>query len=123
MTVVVVGGGVLGMMHALEARRLGHDVVHLEREPGSRGASVRNFGLIGVSGRAPGPELELARRARVQLREVADPWLDVAERAAVGQRRGVDRGVDRGEGRAHGIDGGIVAGRIGRQVAVARQIT
>lgn len=36
MTVVVVGGGVLGLMHALEARRLGHDVVHLEREAGSR---------------------------------------------------------------------------------------
>jgi FAD dependent oxidoreductase TIGR03364 len=71
MTVVVVGGGVLGMMHALEARRLGHDVVHLEREPGSRGASVRNFGLIWVSGRAPGPELELARRARVRWDEIA----------------------------------------------------
>lgn len=71
MTVVVVGGGVLGMMHALEARRLGHDVVHLEREPGSRGASVRNFGLIWVSGRAPGPELELARQARVRWDEIA----------------------------------------------------
>jgi FAD dependent oxidoreductase TIGR03364 len=71
MTVVVVGGGVLGLMHALEARRLGHDVVHLEREPGARGASVRNFGLIWVSGRAPGPELELARRARIRWDEIA----------------------------------------------------
>jgi NADPH-dependent 2,4-dienoyl-CoA reductase/sulfur reductase-like enzyme len=35
MSVVVVGGGVLGFMHALEARRLGHPVTHLEREPGS----------------------------------------------------------------------------------------
>jgi len=40
MSVVVVGGGVLGFMHALEARRHGHAVTHLEREPGSRGASV-----------------------------------------------------------------------------------
>ncbi len=40
MSVVVVGGGVLGFMHALEARRRGHPVTHLEREPGSRGASV-----------------------------------------------------------------------------------
>ena len=71
MTVVVVGGGVLGMMHALEARRLGHDVVHLEREPGPRGASVRNFGLIWVSGRAGGPELDLARRARARWAEIA----------------------------------------------------
>jgi glycine/D-amino acid oxidase-like deaminating enzyme len=71
MTIVVVGGGVLGMMHALEARRLGHDVVHLERESGSRRASVRNFGLIWVSGRAPGPEPELARRARIRWDEIA----------------------------------------------------
>ncbi len=62
--VVVVGGGVLGMMHAAAARDRGDHVVHLEREPGSRGASVRNFGLIWVSGRAPGPELELALRSR-----------------------------------------------------------
>jgi FAD dependent oxidoreductase TIGR03364 len=62
--VVVVGGGVLGMMHALTARQRGYRVVHLEREPAARGASVRNFGLIWVSGRAPGPELALALRAR-----------------------------------------------------------
>jgi len=69
--VVVVGGGVLGMMHALEARRRGHDVVHLEREAGPRGASVRNFGLVWVSGRAPGPELALAVRARQRWEELA----------------------------------------------------
>jgi glycine/D-amino acid oxidase-like deaminating enzyme len=62
--VVVVGGGVLGTMHALAARRRGLDVLHLEREPEARGASVRNFGLIWVSGRAAGPELSLALRAR-----------------------------------------------------------
>jgi FAD dependent oxidoreductase TIGR03364 len=62
--VVVVGGGVLGMMHALAARQRGYRVVHLEREPAARGASVRNFGLIWVSGRAPGSELALALRAR-----------------------------------------------------------
>jgi FAD dependent oxidoreductase TIGR03364 len=71
MSVVVVGGGVLGFMHALEARRQGHAVIHLEREPGSRGASVRNFGLIWVSGRAGGPELDLARRARARWAEIA----------------------------------------------------
>jgi glycine/D-amino acid oxidase-like deaminating enzyme len=81
MTVVVVGGGVLGMMHALEARRLGHDVVHLEREAGSRGASVRNFGLIWVSGRAPGPELDLARRARARWAEIAGQVPGVGFRA------------------------------------------
>ena len=58
------GGGVLGTMHAYAARSRGFDVVQLEREAGPRGASVRNFGLVWVSGRAAGPELALAQRAR-----------------------------------------------------------
>ena len=69
--VVVVGGGVLGMMHAIEARQRGYHVVHLEREPVPRGASVRNFGLIWVSGRAPGSELDLALRARARWAQIA----------------------------------------------------
>ena len=62
--VVIVGGGVLGTMHALEACRRGWEVVHLEADAGPRRASVRNFGLVWVSGRAAGPELTLAVRAR-----------------------------------------------------------
>jgi FAD dependent oxidoreductase TIGR03364 len=62
--VVIVGGGVLGTMHAVAARRRGFEVVQLEREAGARGASVRNFGLVWVSGRRAGPELALALRAR-----------------------------------------------------------
>src|SRR6201995_5861752 len=62
--VVIVGGGVLGTMHAVMARRRGFEVVQLEREPEARGASVRNFGLVWVSGRRAGPELALALRAR-----------------------------------------------------------
>ena len=61
---MIVGGGVLGTMHALEACRRGWQVTHLEADAGPRRASVRNFGLIWVSGRAPGVELELALRAR-----------------------------------------------------------
>src|SRR5215469_5979106 len=68
--VVVVGGGVLGTMHAYAARTRGFDVVHLEREAGPRGASVRNFGLIWVSGRAAGAELALAQRARTLWEEL-----------------------------------------------------
>src|SRR5260221_8413603 len=67
--VVVVGGGVLGTWHAVAARRRGLDVLHLEREPEPRGASIRNFGLIWVSGRAAGPELSLALRARAAWEE------------------------------------------------------
>jgi FAD dependent oxidoreductase TIGR03364 len=69
--VVIVGGGVLGLMHAVAARRRGLAVVHLEREADARGASVRNFGLVWVSGRAPGPELALAQRARTRWEELA----------------------------------------------------
>jgi FAD dependent oxidoreductase TIGR03364 len=62
--IVVIGGGVLGTMHAVMARRRGYEVVHLEREDEARGASVRNFGLVWVSGRRAGAELALALRAR-----------------------------------------------------------
>jgi FAD dependent oxidoreductase TIGR03364 len=80
MRVLVVGGGVLGAMHALWAHDAGHQVVHLEREAAARGASVRNFGLVWVSGRAPGGELRLAQAAR-------DLWTTVAARIpAVGLR-------------------------------------
>jgi FAD dependent oxidoreductase TIGR03364 len=69
--VVIVGGGVLGTMHALEAVRRGWEVHHLEADAGPRRASVRNFGLVWVSGRAAGAELELARRARELWEETA----------------------------------------------------
>jgi FAD dependent oxidoreductase TIGR03364 len=63
MRVTVVGGGILGTTHALEAVRRGHEVVHLEREAEARGATVRNFGLVWLSGRARG-EMATALRAR-----------------------------------------------------------
>ncbi|MET9221679.1 TIGR03364 family FAD-dependent oxidoreductase [Streptomyces sp. NPDC003300] len=64
MRVTVVGAGALGTMHAWHAVNRGHEVVHLEREREARGASVRNFGLVWVGGRAAGAELETALRAR-----------------------------------------------------------
>jgi FAD dependent oxidoreductase TIGR03364 len=69
--VVIVGGGILGTMHAVMARRRGLAVTHLEREPEGRGASVRNFGLVWVSGRRAGPELTLALRARELWESIA----------------------------------------------------
>jgi len=60
----VVGGGILGTMHAVFAVRRGATVLHFDRHERPRGASVRNFGLVWVSGRAPGGELILALRAR-----------------------------------------------------------
>lgn len=64
MRVIVVGAGVLGTMHAWQAVERGHEVLHIEREAEARGASVRNFGQIWVSGRAGGEELATALRAR-----------------------------------------------------------
>jgi glycine/D-amino acid oxidase-like deaminating enzyme len=69
--VVIVGGGILGTMHAVMARRRGLAVTHMERERDGRGASVRNFGLVWVSGRRAGPELALALRARELWESIA----------------------------------------------------
>jgi FAD dependent oxidoreductase TIGR03364 len=63
MRVTIVGGGVLGTAHAFEAVRRGHEVVQLERETEARGATVRNFGLVWISGRA-NAELAMTLRSR-----------------------------------------------------------
>lgn len=70
MRIVIVGGGVLGTMHAWHAVRRGHEVLHIERELEARAASVRNFGLVWVSGRATGVELDTALRARQLWAEI-----------------------------------------------------
>ncbi|MEU1495983.1 TIGR03364 family FAD-dependent oxidoreductase [Streptomyces sp. NPDC005732] len=64
MRVIVVGAGVVGTLHAWHAVERGHEVVQIEREAEARGASLRNFGQIWVSGRAGGEELDTALRAR-----------------------------------------------------------
>lgn len=63
MKITIIGGGILGTAHALEAISRGHHVVQLEREQEARGATVRNFGLVWVSGRAE-HELAAALRSR-----------------------------------------------------------
>ncbi|MET9951409.1 TIGR03364 family FAD-dependent oxidoreductase [Streptomyces sp. NPDC006339] len=73
MKVIVVGAGVVGTMHAWQAVERGHEVVHIEREAEARGASLRNFGQIWVSGRAGGEELDTALRAR-------ELWEDIGAR-------------------------------------------
>jgi len=64
---------VVGTMHAWQAVERGHEVVQIEREAEARGASLRNFGQIWVSGRAGGEELETALRAR-------ELWEGIGER-------------------------------------------
>ncbi len=70
----MVGGGILGTLHAVEAHRRGWDVVQLDVDPEPQLATVRNIGELWVSGRAPGLELDVALRAR-------ELWLDLASRA------------------------------------------
>lgn len=78
--VLVVGGGILGTMHAWEAVRRGHEVRHLERDRQARGATVRNFGLIWVSGRSAS-ELPAALRARELWEGIGADVPDVGFRA------------------------------------------
>ena len=61
---IVVGGGIVGTMHAVYLQRAGFEVTQLEADAEPRGASVRNFGLIWVGGRKAGAELAAAIRAR-----------------------------------------------------------
>lgn len=71
----------LGSMHAWQAVERGHEVVHLERETEARGASVRNFGLVWVSGRAQGEELDTALRARELWESIGSRVPDLGFRA------------------------------------------
>ena len=67
---VVVGAGIVGTWHAVELVEAGFRVEHLEADAAPTGASVRNFGLVWISGRRTGPELDAARRARRRWEEI-----------------------------------------------------
>ena len=72
----VVGAGIVGLAHALAAARAGLKVIVIERDPRADRASIRNFGLITVTGQQRGEMWRLARRSR-------DVWAEVAPRAGV----------------------------------------
>lgn len=72
----VVGGGILGLAHALAASRAGKRVAVIERDARANGASIRNFGFITVSGQERGDSWTLARRTR-------DVWAEVAPAAGI----------------------------------------
>lgn len=76
---LIVGGGIIGTMHAVLAAEKGFAVTHLERDVKPQSASIRNFGLIWVSGRLAGSELDLALRAR-------ELWGDIGAQAEIGFR-------------------------------------
>lgn len=69
--VLVVGGGVLGLAHAIAAVRCGLRVALFERSEAARGASVRNFGMVWPIGQPPGADLDTALRSRELWRAMA----------------------------------------------------
>lgn len=73
---VVVGAGIVGLSHALEAVERGLAVTVVERDSHAVGASVRNFGHIGVTAQVgTGLELALASRKRWLARSArAGSW-------------------------------------------------
>ncbi len=72
----VVGGGILGLAHAMAAARLGKRVIVIERDAAANGASIRNFGFITITGQARGETWRRARRSR-------DIWAAIAPGAGI----------------------------------------
>jgi len=72
----VVGAGIVGLGHALAAARRGLRVVVVDRDAQANGASIRNFGLVVVSGQEPGPARQRAERSR-------EIWLELSEQAGI----------------------------------------
>lgn len=70
---VVVGAGIVGLAHAVEAAARGLQVLVLERDTRAVGASIRNFGHIGTTVQG-GVALDYARVAR-------ERWLALAGKA------------------------------------------
>ena len=70
---VIVGAGIVGLAHAVEARARGLSVVVIERDARAVGASVRNFGHVGTT-------LQVGEAAAYAV-AARDRWLDLAPKA------------------------------------------
>jgi FAD dependent oxidoreductase TIGR03364 len=77
---VIVGGGILGLAHAVAALRAGASVTLLERHGAARGASVRNFGMVWPIGQPDGARLAEALRSR-------ELWTAMAAAAGISCRQ------------------------------------
>jgi len=74
--VIVVGAGIVGLAHALAARRHGLSTLVIDRDDIAVGASIRNFGFITVTGQADGDTWRRAMRSR-------DVWAEIAPKAGI----------------------------------------
>jgi glycine/D-amino acid oxidase-like deaminating enzyme len=72
--ICVVGAGIVGLAHALEAAARGMRVVVLERDERATNASVRNFGHVFLAAMGEGDALDAALAAR-------ERWLELGARA------------------------------------------
>lgn len=72
----IVGSGIVGLAHALAARRRGLSVVVVDREERPIGASIRNFGFVTVTGQRRGETWARARRS-------AEVWAEIAPKADI----------------------------------------
>ena len=69
--VVIVGAGIIGLTHALQALEAGWKVTVMDRSDQALGASVRNFGSVWPIGCMPGEEREQALYGAKRWKEVA----------------------------------------------------
>ncbi len=79
--VLVVGGGIVGLAHAVAAVRRGLSVCLVERHSAPIGASIRNFGMIWPIGQAAGIGRQRALRSReiwLEMSREADFWYRVS---------------------------------------------
>ncbi|HEX3350853.1 MAG TPA: TIGR03364 family FAD-dependent oxidoreductase [Acetobacteraceae bacterium] len=72
----IVGGGIVGLGHALAAVRHGLRTAVIDRDARAVGASVRNFGFITVTGQPAGATWRRAMRSR-------DIWAQAAAKAGI----------------------------------------
>lgn len=72
----IVGSGIVGLGHALAAKRRGLKIVVIDRSAAPVGASIRNFGFVTVTGQGAGDTWRRARRSR-------DIWAEIAPQAGI----------------------------------------
>lgn len=72
----IIGAGIVGLAHALAARRAGKRVVVIDRDAQANGASIRNFGFVTVTGQQQGTVWNRALRSR-------NIWAEVAPKAKI----------------------------------------